>query len=232
MSRKSEARKAAYIEARRKAVLPILLALTVVIEEAWDFAGKTVQGVAYPALEMAAENRKRVHAKCRQIRRWRDALVERMKDEFSGMRHSSAMHRDLGEKHDLLEKSIMANGPQDGMPYAYALSAETIVLSFLLDDWGEERKWEVPVEYYYLRRVVSTLAQWTCPPNDAINLLANKAYYACRNKILEYPDYGKMWRHCGLSETEEWIRDNPQDEFSRAAQDWSKATFGREVRAA
>ena len=229
MSKKSEARKAAYIEARRRSVLPILLGMSVMLEHAWTLEGKKDGGVEYPPLDMSKENKKRVLGKWAQITRWRDAYCMKVQDTLGAYYNKSVVWRDMVEKHRMMEAAIDRHS-KGGVQYGHALSVETLVVSFLTDDYCEIHQWKLPREFLWYRRTLMTMSQWTCPPGDSLNLLANMVYYDVRDQILEFPDWSQLWHDEPMSEQTKWINDNPDSEFSKAAQKWCLEKFGRPVR--
>lgn len=218
MSKKSEARKAAYIEARRRAVLPILLGMSVVIENAWTLEGKTEAGVAYAKLDMTPENKERVLKKWKQIVRWRDAVCEQ-DGTIVGTIRRNVLYRDMDGKFSRRERCISAHCESGRAPYNLALVVETIVISALLVDWMEEHGWVSTNEFYWFLCALNTFASWTCKPNDPVVLLANIVYYEMRDLFLEKPNWKAMYRNAPVSETTAWVRKNPDTEFGKAAKE-------------
>lgn len=214
MSLKSEAKARALAAAQKAAVLPMLVGLTVVLELAW-----TEQGTGeYPALHLDPKQQKRVNEKWRQIVRWRDAVCEQ--DDFIRMSvRRNALHRDMQAKFDKMERCISQHCESGRAPYNVALVVETIAISAMLVDYFEENGRISTNEFYWFITALNTFASWTCGPADPAVLLANIVYYETRDLFLEKPDWSTMYVNAPLSETEQWIRNSPEAEFSRAAQE-------------
>ena len=214
MSRKSEAKKAALAAAKKAAVLPMLLGLSVVLECAWTEQGKG----EYPALGLDPKQQKRINDKWKQIVRWRDAVCEQDESIRTNIRRN-ILHRDMQDKFNRLEQCITRFSKNGRVSYNVALVVETIVISALLVDFFEEHGRLSTNEFYWFICALNTFASWTCGPSDPAVLLANIVYYETRDLFLEKPDWSTMYINAPLSETERWIQDNPDTEFSRAAQD-------------
>lgn len=210
MSAKSESKKAALRAAKKAAVLPVLVGMIIVLGEAWTKEGKG----GMPALNLAPKQKKRVMEKWAQIERWLGAVIREHPETQSG---SHALYRDMDAKHSLIEQTINAHAETGRVSYNVALVVETIVISMLLCDWYEEKGREVSKEMYWLVCALNTFAGWTCKPNDPVILLANIVYFEVRDRIMEHPDWRQMWQHEGRSETTEWVEQNPDSEFGKAA---------------